>query len=476
MATLSEVDEEAFRLECASEPHYPFKIHDGNDHQAFIMFGSVRTSSWDGWDGGGGRTDLHDMFGLMWAAALRASGVASASVYASEGWAGAPEIESRTIFFDQPYSSAMTETDFRKANAKITAHTARAAHLIYAAFGFEPPDHREPDWDEHSKPSWLGGLDRQIKDAPSGIWVTRSNPDWEYYINSTTQISIAKLAETAKAPLHELLGPYKPDIIEFHNGLAFSAGGLVNRVSAKIARKGVELVRTVEGKTFSTWDISSVANGTEPVVLLPLESHCLFFGNHTIVAIEAPCGLREFQQARESWKNISRKQAEVFNVGTEWEWEPKPDPARFEDLVRELLTEEQGLHWVRAAGPTFDRDQGRDLVAMWLTPPGMGQKLTAEQAANPVISRKVLVQVKTRKKTVGKTDITDVRDTLDRHEAEGILIVVSPGWSNDLYNYCERLAEKGVWVDLWARPELEIRLARAPHIAKRFTDIVWARS
>lgn len=66
-----------------------------------------------------------------------------------------------------------------------------------------------------------------------------------------------------------------------------------------------------------------------------------------------------------------------------------------------------------------------------MTPPGLGQKLSAQQAANPVVSRKILVQVKTRKKTVGKADITDVRDTLERHDADGILVVVSPGW-------CER--------------------------------------
>lgn len=468
MEPLTEIDREAFSLECASEPHYPFKIHGGSDQQAFIMFGSVRTSSWDGWDGGGGRTDLHDMFGLMWAGALRASGVASASVFASEGWAGPPEIESRTLFFEQPYLFAMSEEQFRAANSKITAHTARAAHLIYAAFGFEPADQRSPQWEENAQPAWLDKLDKQIKKIGSGIWVTRSNPDWEYFISSDTRISIAKFAERAIGPVRELLRPYKPEVVEFGDNLAFSAGGLVNRVSKEVARKGEHLINLVE-------DRPGAAPEKRTVVILPLESHCLFLGARTIVAIETPCGFREFQQAREQWREVTRKQAKIFNIGVEWEWHAKPDPAKFEALVRELLNEETGLHWVRAAGPTFDRDQGRDLVAMWLTPPGLGQKLTAQQAESPVISRKILVQVKTRKKTVGKADIADVRDTLERHGADGILVVVSPGWSNDLYNYCERLAEKGVWVDLWGRSELEQRLARAPHVAKRFSGIVWEK-
>jgi hypothetical protein len=86
------------------------------------------------------------------------------------------------------------------------------------------------------------------------------------------------------------------------------------------------------------------------------------------------------------------------------------------------------------------------------------------------------VQIKTRNKTVGKSDVRDVRDTLERHDANGFFLLVYPRLSNDLINYLETLRRQGYWVDWWGRPQIEDRLRRRPHIATRFSDLVRLQS
>lgn len=55
-------------LPCATDDHFPFRLIKGGDSSGIIFYGAVRLNSFP-WDGGGGRTDLPDIFGLMWAAA-----------------------------------------------------------------------------------------------------------------------------------------------------------------------------------------------------------------------------------------------------------------------------------------------------------------------------------------------------------------------------------------------------------------------
>jgi hypothetical protein len=53
----------------------------------------------------------------------------------------------------------------------------------------------------------------------------------------------------------------------------------------------------------------------------------------------------------------------------------------------------------------------------------------------------------------------------------GRLLVAHPRWSNDLFNYCEGLAQKGIWVDMWGPSHLEEPLRARPYAAERFGDV-----
>ncbi|TPG15788.1 hypothetical protein EAH87_15085 [Sphingomonas koreensis] len=123
---------------CAGDFHFPFRVSVSRGDGGAIPYGSVRIDSYYHWDGGGGRTDLHDMLGILWATSLRASGAASTGLLGYQGWGGAPEINSRLLFFDQPYASALSEVDAELAEVRIKAHTAWAAHDILDSIRFFP--------------------------------------------------------------------------------------------------------------------------------------------------------------------------------------------------------------------------------------------------------------------------------------------------------------------------------------------------
>lgn len=123
---------------CAGDFYCPFRVSVIRGDGGVIPYGRVRIDSCYHWDGGGGRTDLHDMLGIVWATSLRASGAASPGWWGYQGGGGTPELNSRLLFFDQPYASAVSEVDVELAEARIKAHTAWAAHDILDAIRFFP--------------------------------------------------------------------------------------------------------------------------------------------------------------------------------------------------------------------------------------------------------------------------------------------------------------------------------------------------
>lgn len=458
---------------CAGERHFPFFIAESGNETSAILYGNVRIDGRGPWDGGGGRTDLHDVLGLMWAAALRASGAASSEVWIEEGWAGQPEISSRFMFFNQPIRSALSRREIEIHKKRLLAHTAWAAHGIQEAVRLDLEFGTRPSWQDTRAPSFVAKMPGLVADVDKGIWIKRRNPDWEYFVDGANYCSIAKLPVAARDALAHLFGFYRPSAVRSGDCFIVSAGGFNNCVPVSLVDRAVEIVRVVEGRAAFKWKGPEARVTEDSILMLPLESHCVFFGRRTMVSLATPCGLAQFSKARDTWQRESFELAAFFNSGTQWEWLTSPDPARMEELIEALLSEEPGLQWVRSAGPTFDRDQGRDHVAMWLTPPGLHREgHIRNNVPPPVRLRRVVVQVKTRTKSVSKADVTDVRDTVEHHSADGFLLIAYPGWTSGLFDYLEALSAKGIWVDCWGRSQLEERLRRTPYVAQRFPDLV----
>lgn len=472
VADQQRVDEFLLASPCAGDHHFPFRIMASRGEGGVIPYGVVRIDSYYGWDGCGGRTDLHDVLGLAWAASLRASGAASAQVWIDVGFCGSPEIGSRFMFFNQPYSSALSEKEFEPHMRRLLAHTSWAAHGLREAFHLRSPNDFPPQWSDTEKPTWVPSLADLIEGVDDGLWVSRKNPDWEYYTDSANSIVIAKLGRGAREILNHTFLFYRPKVATIGSKYVIVSNGLSNCVESATVERAEAILQRVEGRLAPKWVGPETIPTDNKLLAIPLESHCLFVGKRTIVALATPSGAAEFDRARDEWAERSARESSIFNIGVQWKWAPKLDPARFEALAEALLSEEPGLTWVRSTGPAFERDQGRDLVAMWLTPLGLGEKVTRDAAENAVQTRKIVVQAKVRSRTVGKSDVQDVRDTLERHGAGGFLLIAHPRWSNDLFNYLETLATKGAWVDIWGPSQLEERLRRRPHIARRFPDLV----
>ncbi|RJX23428.1 MAG: hypothetical protein C4554_11025 [Dethiobacter sp.] len=86
---------------------------------------------------------------------------------------------------------------------------------------------------------------------------------------------------------------------------------------------------------------------------------------------------------------------------------------------------------------------------------------------------KVLIQCKAYSRSVGKANVQDIRDTIDKYNADGYFLVVSTALSTPLFDYLTQLRNKGnFWVDWWTRNELEDKLRENPEIIKRYSDII----
>lgn len=304
------------------------------------------------------------------------------------------------------------------------------------------------------------------------MWVSRENPDWRYYTAKKNAFSVTELAPNAARLLRLAFPFYDPVATLINDRHVVRAADLFNSVPDSLLRRGIKLVRTVEQDESPPWRGLGSKPEDDTILAIPLETHCVFLGGRTIVVLRGACGYSEYLKQREEWSQRSEVEAELFNFSTTCAWAGRINPARFEELVYAVLDGEPGFEWIRAAGTTSDRDQGRDFMARWLTPPHVGERVDESEAQSPFRTREIVVQVKTRSRTVGKSDVRDVRDTLERCDASGFFLVAFPTVSNDLMNYLESLRRQGYWVDWWCKQQIEDRIRRRPYIAARFHDLL----
>ena len=112
----------------------------------------------------------------------------------------------------------------------------------------------------------------------------------------------------------------------------------------------------------------------------------------------------------------------------------------YEEL-RELLKQEKGVQWIRRASVSKERDGGKDLIAEWATPPLTGQVI--KEGNNPFTVRRVIVQCKASKRSVGKSQVQDIRDTIEHHNAQGYFLVVSSQVATSLTDHLLALKDGG---------------------------------
>lgn len=452
-------------LSCGSETHEPFRLmdrplrfpdEDGQDHPAAALWGIVSTSSWHY---PGERTDLHDVWSLCWAAFLRAAGIASPWLIDEEGWCGPSELSARHLVI-QPQSWPLRDDDaLAKARASLNAWTAFAYHLLDGVFDWQQAG-RHPvgvvPFDE-AKPSasWVEPVLRTLRHPRDYTTSKRIGPNWIYLSALPRGVSIVRLPKVRIRALETVLASYRPSTAAGENALAVFANGIANGVPFKT----IKLAKRLMEKT---------GDPCERLLILPIDSHCIFFGDKTLLAIRENCGREVYDAERKLFLKRRTSEDHVFFQDSRIKWNLPLDAGDFEDMCVDLLRREPGVSRAKPVGGVNDRDSGRDILIDWTVP-------SSHSSSGKHQSRtiRVLAQVKSRSRTVGKGDVQDIRDTLERHSAQGFLLIAHPRVSAPLFDHLEDLrARTDFVVGWWESRDLEGRLRRHPDIASRYPKLV----
>lgn len=461
---------------CAQERHDPFVVGEESSERGSIVFGYVRTSSAQ-LDGCGGRTDVHDVFSLLWACVMRASGAASSTLLSESGFAGIEEeIYARWLVFQQ----VGDYNDNTTAKQRLLAHAAHAFHVLDDVLGWADIKYVNAEWnDQHGEGDELA---RRLNDAGEfsdfgDMAGERICPDWLYAKSHKGRVSVVVFPVESMLALRRALIAYEPISTEGRSRISILAGGLKNAIPKKVISKGLKYIRAVEdGDSQLPWLGVSASPSESAIIVITLESHCVFLGRQTLVAVEADCGLRQFEAERTKFLERRAQENAVFAADYIFQWPQKFDGSKFEELIYALLEREPGVMWVRQASPTNERDGGRDFIVRWLVP--VGQGIHGEAAVpktdihSPAKTLNVVVQVKALNPSVGKSKVQDIRDTVEAHDATGYFLVAFPQPANSLVEHLGALAKKGIWTDWWDRAQIETRLRKNLDLLARFSDLV----
>ena len=448
-------------LPCSAEEHYPFKVNQvgklpapfGNKTRTFdAIHGSVRTTSWEF---NGERTDLHDIWSLCWAIALRCVGITSPYLIHNPNPVAYIPGEIYSVDLLCPIQGTVRNKD--KSLKSFQAWTSYIFHLLDSVFDWHSvfSGSSETRWEEGLDvlAPWIKPLIQEIGIGKNIQFSSRRRPNWFYYSDIDQGLVILRLSCSRMKALRVVLSSFDPQITTGNAAFCISANGIRNAIPYEIMDKGKRMLELAE-KT------------AEPLAIIPIENACVFLGKKTLICLYANCGLESFELEKEYLFLKRQEENLVFYLDSTIEWAEQVDANLFEDLVTDIIEVETGVLSVKQVGSTNDRDGGRDIII---------ERLLPDQDNNSISPKvkKILVQVKTRKKSVGKADVTDIRDTIEHFDADGYFLVAFPRPTVPLFDHLDKLkSKKKHYIDWWDKRDLEDRLRRHPDIAHKYPTLL----
>ena len=460
---------------CADQTHEPFRLLEepfrlGDGGQA-LLWGIVRTS---GAQFGSDRTDVHDVLSLIWAAVLRAFGLSSVWLEDEPHVVIPGEIEARHLLFQQcPWN--ISGDGFETARKSMNAWSAFAFHLLNGVFQWDRaslavrPDLATVHQTEKSK--WMEQVIGFLG-FPDDITISkRTFPLWIYFASHDQGVTVIRMPKIRVSFLREILKPFAPEMAEGEEALAIFANGIPNAVPYTLEKRARKL-------------LSLSGDECDDVIVLPLDSHCLFIGDKTIIALRGACGRDIFGRERQILIKRRSSENRVFFADSIIEWEKPLCAGDFEDLCVDLVQREPGVVWAKPVGTVNDRDGGRDILIDWRVPiPHQPQGRDGASEGEGVIGSagtrciRVIAQVKALSKTVGKRSVQDIRDTIEGHQADGYLLIAYPRISAYLVDHLDNLRKgNSLHTEWWEARDIEDRLRCHPDIAKRYPKLVTLRA
>ena len=230
---------------CAQVRHDPFVVSEETLACGSMIFGYVRTNSYK-LDGCGGRTDVHDVFSLLWACVMRASGAASPILISEGGFAGIEEeIYARWLIFEQIGDF----NDNSTAKQRLHAHASHAYHVLDDVLGWADIKYPNAKWNDQAAEADevverlnAAGEFKDFGDMAG----RRESPDWLYAKSHRGRISVAVFPVERMIALRRALLPYEPISIESRSRISVLAGGLKNAIPKRILATGLKYIRSIE--------------------------------------------------------------------------------------------------------------------------------------------------------------------------------------------------------------------------------------
>lgn len=424
----------------------------------------VRTSSWDF---PGDRTDLHEALSFLLAFFLRTAtpGSSCSLLDIRETLMRETELYGRYVTLDQPNNSVYRlDRQGTEALGKLLSDLSRYESLVGIMNDWDPQE--EPDWRTPAAEAWATHvaqiIGEPLDDSVQFAW--RRNPTWLHYRSIRTRITVFRspILATAVRDWISQLQPWQrlPGI----NRALYLGNAVNNAVSFRSERLAQTLARKLAGIPH-TGDICHI----------PLENYIAAAAGDALVILQRDCGQRRFEKEKERIRPRHERESRLLFRETKVAtarlvWNESIDDEQFEMLVLALLNREPGVVWARKVGASKEPDSGRDLICEWKMRASNERSLLDDQS--PFVMRRIVVQCKAYKKPVNKSNVQDIRDTVDHHNSTGYFLVVASSITRGLTEHLEKMRSEGhIWIDWWTRSEIEERLRAHPDLVARFDAV-----
>lgn len=199
-----------------------------------------------------------------------------------------------------------------------------------------------------------------------------------------------------------------------------------------------------------------------------LENKIISFTKKHLVIRDYNCGLDAFKKEKNKLKLRHEKEFQLLFKPISLSWVEKINDETFENLIKDLLQREKGVTWVRKAAHTNERDDGVDLIAEMI----IQKTLINSEYESPFTKIKVIVQCKAYKNGVSKSDVTDIRDTVEYRDYDGYFLAVSSYTKKSLSDHLDKIKrDSKIWIDWWSRDEIEERIKNHEDLLYKYSDL-----
>ena len=313
---------------CADVTHEPFRImHEPvqlEEHEDPVLWGVVRTS---GSDFDGDRTDIHDVLSLVWGGVLRAFGIGSAWLINEPHVVVPHEIGARHLLFRQcPWK--INESSFETARKSLNAWSAFAYHLLDDVFQWDRTGNKaRPDLaiaNQMKEPIWADKVARFLRSPRDVTVIRRTFPRWIYWSSQSRGVTVVRLAKARLLYYRAILMPFAPEVANGQDAHALFANGIPNAIPYKLVERARKLLSLADDKS-------------SDVLALPLDSHCLFLGDKTLVALRGECGREIFEDERKKWLGRRLVENRVFFAESRIGWRTPLGADNLEELCLDLV-------------------------------------------------------------------------------------------------------------------------------------------